>query len=78
MNSYRLGQVSMKLSDIFESDNKYALYFDYTGVGRGPEPIAGPFPSRKDAEHYASDEGYDLTDKHYFVDVYTDPDRFEW
>ena len=47
----------------------YALYFDYTGAGRGPEPIAGPFASEKEANEYAADFEYELGNE-YFVDVY--------
>ncbi len=72
----------MKVNQLIESwgnqtihskvDQPYVIYFDYTGAGRGPEPIAGPFPSREAAEQYAAEEGYDLKNKDYFVDVYNE------
>lgn len=49
---------------------KYALYFDYTGAGRGPEVIAGPFDSRELAVEHAFIWEYDLTDNDYFVGEY--------
>ncbi len=49
---------------------KYGIYFDYTGAGRGPEQIAGPFNTRQEAEAYAAEEGYSLTaNSDYFIDV---------
>lgn len=48
---------------------RYAVYFDYTGAGRGPEVIDGPFNTEKEAQEYLI-EWYDEKDKNYFVDVY--------
>jgi len=46
----------------------YALYFDYTGAGRPPEPIAGPFDTKAEAEAYAEEYDYPLVGDDYFVD----------
>ena len=61
------------LNDINEAAKKMvAIYFDATGAGRGPEPIAGPFHTEKEAEEYAVEMDYDLKDPDYFIDVYRD------
>ena len=49
---------------------QYAVYFDYTGAGRGPEPIAGPFSTEEEAQKW-SDEYYP-EDRDVFVDIYRD------
>jgi len=49
----------------------YAIYYDYTGAGRAPEPIAGPFDSEREAEEYANDNDYPLTGD-YFIGEYND------
>lgn len=48
---------------------QFYIYYDYTGAGRGPEPIAGPFYNQSDAEEYAEDSNMDLTDKNIFIDL---------
>ena len=48
---------------------QYAVYFDYTGGGRGPEVIAGPFDSEEQADEYLAEQ-FDPSDKDYFVDEY--------
>ena len=53
-------------------NEQYAIYFDYTGAGRGPEPIAGPFDSKADAESYAKEWEYDVEGNEYFIDEYED------
>lgn len=58
----------MKLNEVY--GKRYAVYYDYTGAGRGPEVIAGPFGSKEEAEQYAEDWQYPLTGDEYFVDVY--------
>jgi hypothetical protein len=50
------------------SEGSVNIYFDYTGAGRGPEPIAGPFKSEKEAEAYATEYDIDLTDGNHFID----------
>lgn len=56
----------------------YAIYFDYTGAGRGPEVIAGPFDTEREAEEYAAEWEYDLTDSDYFIDEHHEvEDDFE-
>lgn len=60
----------MKIKEIIkEKLEGFAIYFDYTGAGRGPEQIAGPFDTTKQAERWAKANGIDLTDKDYFIDV---------
>ncbi len=48
----------------------YAIFYDYTGAGRGPEMIAGPFDTKQEADDYAKEWGYSLTGDNYFVDTY--------
>lgn len=55
------------------STKQYGIYYDYTGAGRGPELIAGPFNSQAEAEAYADEESYPLVGDNYFVDVYREP-----
>jgi hypothetical protein len=43
------------------------VYFDHTGAGRGPEPVAGPF-SRAEADKWLLDNDVDPNDKQYFID----------
>jgi len=58
----------MKIEDLKEKKVQFALYFDYTGAGRGPEVIAGPFDTEKEANKYKEENDYESSD--YFVDVY--------
>ena len=58
----------MNTEDLLGKPKKKCIYFDYTGAGRGPEPIAGPFGSTEEAEAYAQEYGIDLTDRDYFID----------
>jgi len=52
-------------------NQQYALYFDYTGAGRGPEPVGGPFSTKQEAVEYAAENGHKLTGRtNYFVDVH--------
>ncbi len=70
----------MKLSDlhenydqdhIHEASKQLAIYFDYTGAGRRPEPIAGPFNSMQEAKDYATENEISLIgNSNYFIDVY--------
>ena len=53
-----------------KAKTSYAIYFDYTGAGRMPEPIAGPFTSNKKAVKYAKEMEYDLKNDDYFIDEY--------
>ena len=46
----------------------YAIYYDYTGAGRAPEPIAGPFNTKDEAVEYAAENDYPLRGDNYFVD----------
>ena len=46
----------------------FAIYYDYTGAGRGPEVIAGPFSSMEEATEYAKENDYVGSD--YFIDNY--------
>ena len=64
--------MTMKL-DQLSNQQEYALYFDYTGAGRRPEPVAGPFSSEQEAVEYAAEHGHDLvgSESNYFVDVYS-------
>ncbi len=48
----------------------YAIYYDYTGAGRIPEPIAGPFDTKPEAEQYAVENDYPLVGDDYFIDEY--------
>jgi hypothetical protein len=48
----------------------FAIYYDYTGAGRGPEIIAGPFDTEQEAQQYAKENGWE--GGNYFVDVYRD------
>jgi hypothetical protein len=48
----------------------YAIYYDYTGAGRMPEPVAGPFKTHEEACTYADEEGYDSPIGNYFIDKY--------
>jgi len=43
------------------ADKGFVIYFDASGAGRGPEPVAGPFATEKEAEDYADEMEYDLT-----------------
>lgn len=54
------------------SDMSYAVYYDYTGAGRMPEPVAGPFETHEEACAYADEEGYDTSSPigNYFIDKY--------
>ena len=47
--------------------SKYCVYFDYTGAGRGPECVAGPFSSKQEANQWLKDENHE-DDSDYFVD----------
>lgn len=51
---------------------RYAIYYDYTGAGRMPEPVAGPFDEYQIAVTYAEEEGYDVSSvtSKYFIDEY--------
>lgn len=51
----------------------WCVYFDYTGAGRGPEPIAGPFETEKEAEKWMNKE-CPRGDADYFV---AETDAFE-
>jgi hypothetical protein len=53
--------------------NMFAVYFDFTGAGRCPEPIAGPFESQEEAEEYMKENEYEDSDE-YFVDRYIEED----
>lgn len=55
-------------SIVREANKQYAVYFDYTGSGRQPRPVAGPFDTEQEAHQWMKEEGYDKNDK-YFVDV---------
>lgn len=57
---------------LVENDTQqYCIYFDYTGAGRGPEPIAGPFNSEQECKNYAIENNIDLTSgSNYFMDIY--------
>lgn len=46
----------------------FAAYYDYTGAGRGPEPIAGPFETEQEAYDWLEENEYE--GDNYFVDVY--------
>lgn len=50
---------------------QFAIYFDYTGAGRGPEPVAGPFDTREQAAEYAKE--FDMEGDDYFIDIAVDP-----
>jgi hypothetical protein len=45
----------------------YAIYFDYTGAGRQPEPISGPFDTKQEAIDQAEVLDFPLTGDDYFV-----------
>lgn len=47
--------------------SKYCVYFDYTGAGRGPECVAGPFATQAEADQWIKTEGHE-GDPDYFVD----------
>ncbi len=49
----------------------HAVYFDYTGAGRMPEAIAGPFDTEQEALDYCEENEYELTGgSDYFVEKY--------
>lgn len=50
-----------------ESSDMVCVYFDSTGAGRSPEPVAGPF-SRADAKAWIEENEVD-GDNDYFIDV---------
>lgn len=56
----------MKLEELGEK--QFGVYFDYTGAGRAPELIAGPFKSTDEAEEYM--KGNEWEGSNYFVDQY--------
>ena len=63
------------LKELTEAKKQYAIYFDATGAGRGPEVVAGPFDSEIEAEEYADE--HDIMDdedrRNMWVDEY-DPE----
>ena len=63
----REAKIGMSLK---EAAKQFVVYYDYTGAGRRPEPVAGPFDSRKEAEEYAEENDMPLKGDNYFVDEY--------
>jgi hypothetical protein len=52
----------------------FYIYFDYTGAGRGPEIIDGPYDTKEEAEAIRVRD-YGEADHDYWVDVeYVEPD----
>jgi len=61
----------MKLEELNEKSKRVSIYFDYTGAGRRPKMIAGPFKTFKDAQKYAKENDWDLKgNSNYFIDDY--------
>lgn len=58
------------LQELTEAGKQLAIYFDYTGAGRGPEIIAGPFSSMKEVKKYAKENDIDLKHFNYFAGPY--------
>ena len=70
--SFREGSVDM-FCDLLEGveTGPFYIYFDYTGAGRGPEIIAGPYGTREEADAArVADYGEDR-------DYYVDPEYVE-
>ena len=69
---------TQKILNLLEATKKKEkgvyVWFDYTGAGRGPEKVAGPFKSHADAEDYVNnpDNGINLEDKNYFIESIKD------
>lgn len=60
----------MKIAELLtETGAPYFIYYDYTGAGRGPEQIAGPFDNAAAAEEYAAEAGWSMIGGNYFIDV---------
>ena len=62
------------MSDAYEvvehhegTKTQFCVYFDYTGAGRGPEPIAGPFPTSEEAAEWIVENDF-YFDNYVFVD----------
>ena len=58
------------LKELKEAAKRLAIYYDYTGAGRGPEMIAGPFDDMEQAKKYAKENDWSLKGDDYFIDEY--------
>jgi hypothetical protein len=67
----------MKLQELLEGTRSYAVYFDATGAGQGPKPVAGPFKTEREAQQWLKDEEYD-GDNNYFVDKHHEENEEIW
>lgn len=64
------GNEDISYAEQEEQGEQFCLYFDKTGSGTGPEPVAGPFDSEDQAKAYAAEYEIPLTGDNYFIDVY--------
>ncbi len=62
------GNEDISVDEQEEEGPEYCVYFDFTGSGQGPKPIAGPFKTEREANQYAHENEY--VGGNYFVDVY--------